>query len=82
MRVGSEYPSPANAPVPAVIVPTPGADFDADAVVAYLRDRLADFKVPQFYAVATQPLPRNPGGKILKRQLRESTTWGPPAFGR
>jgi acyl-CoA synthetase (AMP-forming)/AMP-acid ligase II len=68
--------------VGAVIVPLPGADFDAGAVVAYLRERLADFKVPQFYAVSTTPLPRNPGGKILKRQLREGTEWGDPVFGR
>jgi acyl-CoA synthetase (AMP-forming)/AMP-acid ligase II len=68
--------------VGAVIVPAPGADFEPEKVVAYLRERLADFKVPQFYAVAAQPLPRNPGGKILKRQLRESTQWGDPVFGR
>jgi len=25
-----------------------------------------------------EPLPRNPGGKILKRVLRETTAWGAP----
>jgi acyl-CoA synthetase (AMP-forming)/AMP-acid ligase II len=68
--------------VGAVVVPAAGCDFEVEAVVAYLRERLADFKVPQFFAVAGEPLPRNPGGKILKRRLRESTEWGPPVFGR
>jgi long-chain acyl-CoA synthetase len=68
--------------VGAIIVPAAGTDFEAEKVVAYLRERLADFKVPQFFAVSEQPLPRNPGGKILKRQLRESTEWGDPVFGR
>jgi long-chain acyl-CoA synthetase len=68
--------------VGAVVVPMPGAEFDPQEVVAYLRERLADFKVPQFFSVSAQPLPRNPGGKILKRPLREGTEWGDPVFGR
>jgi long-chain acyl-CoA synthetase len=45
------------------------------AVLAYLRGRIADFKVPQYVAVQAEPLPRNPGGKLLKRQIREATNW-------
>ncbi|MPY99807.1 MAG: AMP-binding protein [Actinophytocola sp.] len=67
--------------VGAVVVPT-GAEFDPDAVLNYLSDRLADFKIPQYFAVRTEPLPRNPGGKLLKRQLREQTDWGAPVRGR
>jgi len=40
--------------------------------------RIADFKVPQYVAVRGEPLPRNPGGKVLKAQLREETDWGKP----
>ena len=29
-------------------------------------------------AVRAEPLPRNPGGKVLKAQLREETEWGEP----
>ena len=29
-------------------------------------------------ACASEPLPRNPGGKVLKKQLREETDWGEP----
>ncbi|HZG89301.1 MAG TPA: AMP-binding protein, partial [Pseudonocardia sp.] len=68
--------------VGAVVVPIPGTEFEPEQVVAHLRERLADFKVPQFFAVSAEPLPRNPGGKILKRQLRDSTAWGAPVHGR
>jgi len=67
--------------VGAVVVPT-GSDFDVRAVLRYLESRLADFKVPQYLEVRTEPLPRNPGGKLVKRQLREQTQWGPPVRGR
>jgi acyl-CoA synthetase (AMP-forming)/AMP-acid ligase II len=61
--------------VGAVLVPTPGQALDTDAVLAYARDHLADFKVPQFVAVRGEPLPRNAGGKVLKPALRAQTTW-------
>jgi hypothetical protein len=28
--------------------------------------------------VRADPLPRNPGGKLIKRRLRDETPWGPP----
>jgi acyl-CoA synthetase (AMP-forming)/AMP-acid ligase II len=61
--------------VGAVIVPVPGASLDVAAVFGYLADRIADFKIPQYVAVSAAPLPRNPGGKLLKRRLREETDW-------
>jgi len=63
--------------VGAVIVPA-GEEFEPDAVIAHVRERIADFKVPQYLAVRTEPLPRNPGGKVLKQELREETDWGDP----
>ena len=63
--------------VGAVLVPIPGSSLDVGAVMAFARERLADFKVPQFVSVRAEPLPRNPGGKILKRALREAATWEP-----
>ena len=62
--------------VGAVIVPTPGTDFDVEAFLAYARTHLADFKVPQYVAVRAGALPRNPGGKVLKPVLRKDTEWG------
>jgi len=61
--------------VGAVIVPTPGVKFAVEAVFDYLVAHIADFKIPQYVAVSAAPLPRNPGGKLLKRQLRDTTDW-------
>ena len=61
--------------VGAVIVPAPGVRFDVAAVFDYLGAHIADFKIPQYVAVSAAPLPRNPGGKLLKRQLRDETDW-------
>ncbi len=61
--------------VGAVIVPAEGATIDPAEVKAFAREHLADFKVPQFVAVRTEPLPRNAGGKVLKPVLRTETSW-------
>ena len=52
---------------------------DGPAVLGYLGEHIADFKVPQYVAVSPAPLPRNPGGKLLKRKLREETDWAAAA---
>jgi long-chain acyl-CoA synthetase len=64
--------------VGAVIVAGAGGELDVQAVLAHCRSRLADFKVPQYISTRSDPLPRNPGGKLLKKQLREETDWGAP----
>lgn len=63
--------------VGAVIVPAEEG-FEVELVLAHVRERIADFKVPQYVVLRDEPLPRNPGGKVLKRQLREETEWGEP----
>jgi acyl-CoA synthetase (AMP-forming)/AMP-acid ligase II len=68
--------------VGAILVPAPGATLDPFAVLDHLADRLADFKIPQYVVVRGEPLPRNPGGKILKRDLRTAVAWGRPLRGR
>jgi acyl-CoA synthetase (AMP-forming)/AMP-acid ligase II len=35
----------------------------------FCEERLSDYKVPDFFSFADRPLPRNPAGKILKREL-------------
>jgi long-chain acyl-CoA synthetase len=64
--------------VGAVIVAAAGIELDVAAVVGHCRRHLADFKVPQYIAIREEALPRNPGGKLLKKQLREETDWGQP----
>ncbi|WP_367919034.1 acyl-CoA synthetase, partial [Nocardioides ginsengisoli] len=56
--------------VAAVVVPKPGAELTSDAVLAHARSVLAGYKAPK-YVVIAEGLPKNPSGKILKRQLRE-----------
>jgi long-chain acyl-CoA synthetase len=63
--------------VGAVIVPSTDEP-DTEAIIAHVRERIADFKVPQFVSYRSEPLPRNPGGKVLKKQLRDETEWGAP----
>jgi long-chain acyl-CoA synthetase len=64
--------------VGAVIVPSAGGQLDVAAVLEHCRAHLADFKVPQYVSAREDPLPRNPGGKLLKTQLRDETDWGSP----
>jgi long-chain acyl-CoA synthetase len=61
--------------VGAVVVPRPGVDFDVETFLAHVQTILADFKVPQYVAVRSAALPRNPGGKVLKPVLRQETEW-------
>jgi acyl-CoA synthetase (AMP-forming)/AMP-acid ligase II len=61
-----------------VIVPSAGATVDIPAVIASLKGVIADFKIPQFVTLREAPLPRNPGGKVVKPILRKETTWGKP----
>ncbi len=48
-----------------------GADFSADELREFLAGRLASFKIPSRITFTDERLPRNPSGKILKRELRE-----------
>jgi long-chain acyl-CoA synthetase len=56
--------------VKAFVVLKQGAAIDESEIIAYARARIADYKAPRFVEF-TDRLPRNPAGKILKRELRE-----------
>lgn len=56
--------------VTAVVVPAAGTSPEAAELIDYARQRLAGFKLPKSVLFA-EALPRNPGGKVLKRALRE-----------
>jgi acyl-CoA synthetase (AMP-forming)/AMP-acid ligase II len=53
----------------AYVVLRAGADVTADELVEHCRGQLAKFKVPK-EVVLIDALPRNPSGKVLKRELR------------
>jgi malonyl-CoA/methylmalonyl-CoA synthetase len=54
----------------AVVVPKAGAPIDGAAVVAALKSRIANFKVPKQVFVVDE-LPRNTMGKVQKNLLRQ-----------
>jgi acyl-CoA synthetase (AMP-forming)/AMP-acid ligase II len=54
----------------AFIVLKPGTALTQEAVIAYTREHLANFKAPRS-VVFIDVLPRNPGGKVVKPLLRE-----------
>jgi long-chain acyl-CoA synthetase len=56
--------------VGAVVVLRPGFKVTADELANHVRDRLPGFAVPTRFWFVDRPLPRNPAGKVLKRQLR------------
>ena len=55
----------------ACVVPRPGAAVSLQGLVQYLRDdcRVAVYKCPEHLLLLTE-MPRNPVGKLLKRELR------------
>jgi acyl-CoA synthetase (AMP-forming)/AMP-acid ligase II len=46
-------------------------------LASFCAARLADYKVPVSFTLLDAPLPRNSGGKVLKRQLREALLAAP-----
>jgi acyl-CoA synthetase (AMP-forming)/AMP-acid ligase II len=59
--------------VSGVVALKPEASATEDELIGFTRDRLAHFKCPTSVEVI-EALPRNPSGKILKRELRK-THW-------
>jgi long-chain acyl-CoA synthetase len=56
--------------VKAVVVRKPGTEVSAEDLIGFARQRIAGYKVPKSIDFA-DALPRNPSGKILKRELRK-----------
>jgi fatty-acyl-CoA synthase len=54
----------------AFVVKHENSNLDEDTVKKYVREHLARYKVPR-EVIFLEELPRNPTGKILKRELRE-----------
>jgi long-chain acyl-CoA synthetase len=58
-------------------VSAPGT-ISQEAVKQYLSDKLARYKIPEFIEFVDR-LPRNPTGKILKKELRKASASAPAA---
>jgi len=57
--------------VKAVVVAKPGQKPSAEELTAFVKERLASFKAPKYYAFVGD-LPRNYLGKVLKTDLRKT----------
>ncbi len=57
----------------AFVVPTHGTSPDPEAIVAWAREQMANFKAPRFVRVVDE-LPLNASGKVLKYELRDRAT--------
>jgi acyl-CoA synthetase (AMP-forming)/AMP-acid ligase II len=55
----------------AFVVPRPGASVDPDELIAWSRERMANYKVPRRVDVV-DALPLNASGKVLKYELRQT----------
>jgi acyl-CoA synthetase (AMP-forming)/AMP-acid ligase II len=54
----------------AFVIPRAGATVDAQELIAWARERLANYKVPRYVEVVDR-LPTNAIGKVLKYELRD-----------
>lgn len=59
----------------AYVVAVPGGSVDADAIIRWARERLANYKVPR-RVVAVPELPTNATGKVVKEELRARAAAG------
>jgi len=67
--------------VGAAVVLRPGTSVSADELSMFVRERMAGFNVPTHIWFRSEPLPRNPQGKVLKRELRDALVTEVPGQG-
>ena len=54
----------------AIVVPRQGQSLDQEEIIRYCKDNMASYQAPKLVQFVDE-LPRNPSGKVLKRELRE-----------
>jgi len=54
----------------AFVVAVPGAALDAEGLIAWSREKMANYKVPRYVEIV-ETLPSNASGKVLKFELRK-----------
>jgi acyl-CoA synthetase (AMP-forming)/AMP-acid ligase II len=68
--VGIPHPRWGETPLAFVVLKKGAPAPELGALMGFLRERLADYKLPRGGIQFTQELPRNASGKVLKRELR------------
>ena len=56
--------------VSAAILPETGVTLDQEALIAFLRERIAGYKIPRKIFLRDKPLPLTTAGKLSKKDLR------------
>jgi acyl-CoA synthetase (AMP-forming)/AMP-acid ligase II len=56
--------------VKAIVVKKPGFEPTPHEIIAWARERIAGYKLPKSVDF-TATIPRNPSGKVLRRELRK-----------
>ncbi|BBO93370.1 class I adenylate-forming enzyme family protein [Desulfosarcina ovata] len=59
--------------VTAYIIPQPGQHIDSVVLKAYMKERLASYKVPKAF-IEVDELPKSSAGKLVKREIRNTYT--------
>ena len=57
--------------IAAVVVLKEGASIEAEAIKAFVKERVAPYKYPRIVTVVREPLPKSGSGKILKKEIRK-----------
>jgi long-chain acyl-CoA synthetase len=60
--------------VAAVVVLKEDAQIDAEAIRAYVKERVAPYKYPRLIKIVEDMLPKSGSGKILKKEIRKQYT--------
>jgi acyl-CoA synthetase (AMP-forming)/AMP-acid ligase II len=56
--------------VAAIVVLAPGGSATSDELAAFAAERLAYYKVPTYWRISSDPLPRNATGKVVRSALQ------------
>jgi acyl-CoA synthetase (AMP-forming)/AMP-acid ligase II len=59
--------------VKAIVVPAEGASIDTEELARWAGENLSAYKVPVYWEIRSEPLPRNAVGKVLKNVLLGET---------
>jgi long-chain acyl-CoA synthetase len=57
--------------VKAIVVLKPGEKATEEEIKEFCAQHIADYKVPKYVEFLNEPLPRNPGGKVIKTELKK-----------
>lgn len=79
--IGIPHPEWGETPLALVVLEKSAEPPETQALMEFLRQRLAGYKLPRGGILFVNELPRNAAGKVLKRELKKLYSKGPQARG-